>query len=144
MVAPLACRPVSAEERAAAAGAVAHEATLLALMLSNACLVHKLGRSVQLVRLHCELQCAVLSGRYGRGGATAAGGADAGVACGGRGVGRMLQQWDYEGSLGQQVGLKRHRAGDKHLGRRCCWGERPCRQACPQSCLQHPASSALP
>ncbi|KAL4442948.1 hypothetical protein ABPG77_008439 [Micractinium sp. CCAP 211/92] len=95
-------RPVSAEERAAASGAVAHEATLLALMLSNACLVHKLGRAVQLVRLHCELQCAVLSGRYGRGGATAAGGADAGVACGGRGVGRMLQQWDYEGSLGQQ------------------------------------------
>lgn len=39
-------RPVSAEERGAAGGAVAHEATMLALMLSNACLVHKLGRWV--------------------------------------------------------------------------------------------------
>lgn len=43
-------RPVTPEEREAAGPAVAHEATMLALMLSNACLVHKLGRAVQLVR----------------------------------------------------------------------------------------------
>ena len=57
--------PVGEEERRGAAAAVAHEATMLSLMAANACLVHKLGRAVQLVRLHCELQCAVLGGRCG-------------------------------------------------------------------------------
>ena len=91
-------RPVTAEERAAAGGAVAHEAMMLALMAANACLVHKLGRCVQLTKLHCELQCAVLGGQYG-----GSGGGE-GVASGGRGMGRVLQMWDYEGSLGRQVG----------------------------------------
>ena len=102
-------RAVSPEERRAAAGAVAHEATMLALMISNACLVHKLGRAVQLVKLHCELQCAVLGGRYGvavaaglAGGGSGA--AEAVPASSGRCINRLLQLWDYEGSLGRQVG----------------------------------------
>lgn len=102
-------RPVSAEERAAAPGAVAHEATMLALMFSNACLVHKLGRAVQLVRLHCELQCAVLGSQYASAGAGSgsvrdgASSADGGVMASRRGINRVLQLWDYEGSLGRQV-----------------------------------------
>ncbi|PSC71599.1 hypothetical protein C2E20_5054 [Micractinium conductrix] len=104
-------RTVTAEERAAAPGAVGHEATMLALMLSNACLVHKLGRAVQLVRLHCELQAAVLGGRGG-------GVGGAGVACSGRGTSRMLQLWDYEASMGRQ---ERHAIGlaiRREVGRR--------------------------
>jgi hypothetical protein len=89
-------RPVTEEERRAAAASVGHEATMLALMASNACLVHKLGRAVQLVRLHCELQCAVLGGSYGAPGGPAAGGPPA---CSGAGVSRLLQLWDYEGGL---------------------------------------------
>lgn len=89
-------RPVSEEERRAAPAAVAHEGTVLSLMATNACLVHKLGRLVQLARLHCELQCAVLSGRYCPPASSALGGLPA---CGGAGIGRLLQLWDYEGGL---------------------------------------------
>lgn len=94
-------RAVTPEERGAAAGAVAHEATLLALMVANACLVHKLGRAVQLVKLHAELQCAVLGGRRGTAAAVAEGECMLGA---GRGISRVLQWWDYEGGLGRQVG----------------------------------------
>lgn len=97
-------RPVGEEERRAAPGAVAHEATMLALMTSNACLVHKLGRAVQLVKLHCELQCAVLGGQYGSAAAAGAGaGPESLPGSSGRGMSRLLQLWDAEGSLGRQV-----------------------------------------
>lgn len=68
--------------------------------VANACLVHKLGRCVQLVKLHCELHCAVLGGQYG---SAAGGGGGEGVAGAGRGINRVLQLWDYEGSMGRQV-----------------------------------------
>lgn len=138
------CRPVTAEERAAAEGAVAHEATMLALMLSNACLVHKLGRAVQLVRLHCELQCAVLSGRYGADGrgTAGAGGPDAGMACGGRGASRMLQLWDYEGSLGRQVGGAWCKPALPvcSIHASCCLGSRSCLQSRTMLCPPFPLS----
>lgn len=112
-------RTVTAEERAAAPGAVGHEATMLALMLSNACLVHKLGRAVQLVRQHCELQAAVLGGRGG-------GVGGAGVACSGRGTSRMLQLWDYEASMGRQVGTGGGvRAAAEHAAGGC-WDDQHC------------------
>lgn len=41
----LCCRPVTAEERAAAQGTLHRECLLLKLMMSNACLAHKLVRS---------------------------------------------------------------------------------------------------
>ena len=63
--------------------------------------MHKLGRCVQLVKLHCELQCAVLGGQYG---SAAGGGSSEDVAGAGRGINRVLQLWDYEGSLGRKVG----------------------------------------
>ena len=95
--APAACCTNSASQSAPASQAAAPARP--SRQVANACLVHKLGRSVQLVKLHAELQCAVLGG--GRGGGSAAG-AD-GALCAGRGIGRVLQWWDYEGALGRQV-----------------------------------------
>jgi hypothetical protein len=98
------CRAVADEERQSAPSAVAHEATLLALMTSNACLVHKLDRLMQLAKLHCEMQQAAvtLGGRHG--GCPGAAGPEAVPACGAGGTSRVLQLWDYEGSLEPQVG----------------------------------------
>lgn len=104
-------RAVGAAERRAAAAAVAHEATMLSLMTANACLVHKLGRAVQLVKLHCELQCAVASGQYGSTAAARDASAlppDASLDGSGCGAKLVLRLWDYEGSLGNE---ERHAIG---------------------------------
>eukprot|EP00887_Chlorella_sp_A99_P002813 scaffold6.g2813.t1 len=89
-------RPVTEEERTAARSAVAHEQALLALMVTNSCVVHKLGRCVQQLRLHVQLQCAVLGGQF----ASVAAAERGGIRASGPGVGAVLRMWDYEGGLG--------------------------------------------
>lgn len=88
--------PVSAAEFHSAANCVTLEATVMPLMVSNACLEHKLGKVVQLTRLHCELQCVVLRGQCD-------GSADLhqGTTVGNSRM--FLKLWDYEGSLNNQV-----------------------------------------
>jgi hypothetical protein len=80
-------RPVGPEERPAAGGVCAVEAALLAAAVANACLVHQLGRGVQLLRLHEELRRAVgCASRHNQN--------DAARIC------RMLAAWRCEAALG--------------------------------------------
>ena len=88
-------RQVAEEEREAAHMSVAHEQSMLTLLLTNACVVHKLGRCVQQLRLHTQLQCAVLGGQFASYAA-----AEGGVRPSGSGISTLLRLWDYEASLG--------------------------------------------
>lgn len=90
-------RAVTEEERRTAAAAVAHEDKLLSLMVANSCLVHKLGRCVQQVRLNAELQQAVLGGRFAVAGSCDG---DAVIVPAGAGASRLLLAWEYEADLG--------------------------------------------
>ena len=89
-------RAVTPAERAAAAAAVRAEAAGLAVMLGNACLVHKLAHAARVLRLHAELRRALR-------GAAGAGAALAAAPAAGGDVLRLLQLWDYEGGLSDAV-----------------------------------------
>ncbi|KAK9857169.1 hypothetical protein WJX84_001866 [Apatococcus fuscideae] len=88
-------KAVSQAERTAAQGVVQHEGAMLAVMLSSACLCHKLGRAVQMVRLHMELRAAVI-GQWGQARyQLQSSWVQPSAAC-------LLQLWHYESTLSWQ------------------------------------------
>ncbi|KAL3153975.1 hypothetical protein ABBQ32_013531 [Trebouxia sp. C0010 RCD-2024] len=85
-------RAVRPEEPQHALQALRHEEVLMALMLTNACLVHKLSMAVQMQRVQAELKASVW-GAWGRHLTDSAPALPApSVPC-------LLEMWDYEGSL---------------------------------------------
>ncbi|GIL55169.1 hypothetical protein Vafri_10769 [Volvox africanus] len=90
-------RPITDEERAAAPAAVAAEEATMAVLMRNACEVHKMASVVQRAQLHMEL----LHVMHSRGAVLrrveALG--DAATAVGGRSLARLVDMWDYESFL---------------------------------------------
>ncbi|KIZ01316.1 hypothetical protein MNEG_6644 [Monoraphidium neglectum] len=88
-------RAVTAEERARAAVAIQAEAACTAVMLSNACLVHKLAHASRLLQLHAELRRALFGAGARMGALMLPTAVEVDVL-------RLLRLWDYEGSLGDR------------------------------------------
>ncbi|GLC68628.1 hypothetical protein PLESTF_000716600 [Pleodorina starrii] len=106
-------RPVTEEERAAAPAAVAAEEATMAVLLRNACEVHKMASVVQRAQLHMELLHAV----HGRGAVLRRVEARGDAAGAGRSLSRLLDLWDYEGLLSTEERRKIRGALLREVGR---------------------------
>ncbi|GLI67412.1 hypothetical protein VaNZ11_011607 [Volvox africanus] len=90
-------RPITDEERSAAPAAVAAEEATMAVLMRNACEVHKMASVVQRAQLHMELLHVMHSrGAVLRRVETLG---DAATATGGRSLARLVDMWDYESYL---------------------------------------------
>ncbi|DBA99529.1 TPA: hypothetical protein ACH3X3_012111 [Trebouxia sp. C0006] len=89
-------RAIGPDEPQQAVQALRHQEVLMALMLTSACLVHKLSIAVQMQRVHAELKAQVLGpwGQHLSGPPPPPNTSD---------PTRLLQLWDYEASLSIQV-----------------------------------------
>ncbi|KAG2451177.1 hypothetical protein HYH02_003784 [Chlamydomonas schloesseri] len=116
-------RPVTEEERAAAPGELAAEEATVAVLMRNACEVHKMASVVQRAQLHMEL----LHTMYSRGAvmqrvealedAAASAALGGGGGGGGRSLTRLVAMWDYEGGLGAEERRKIRGALLREVGR---------------------------
>ncbi|GIL82713.1 hypothetical protein Vretifemale_11546, partial [Volvox reticuliferus] len=108
-------RPITDDERAAAPAAVAAEEATMAVLLRNACEVHKMASVVQRAQLHMEL----LHVMHSRGAVLrrveALG--DAATAIGGRSLARLVDMWDYESFLTTEERRKIRGALLREVGR---------------------------
>lgn len=92
-------RPVTPEELAKAQTTVYQENSTIAVMVGNACLVHKLSHTAQLLALHSELRSAVFSSAVA-GHAAARAMLPYHVP---NDLLRFLSLWEYERSLSHEV-----------------------------------------
>jgi hypothetical protein len=114
-------RAVTPEERRAAGDVVAQEAQLLRCMVGNACLVHALGRAVQVAQLHGELLGRAVGLPHDMGSASRGEeGGGAGDESMSQRVKRLLGLWDYERRLGAEEAAAIAFALRREVARRHC------------------------
>ncbi|EFJ41501.1 hypothetical protein VOLCADRAFT_98490 [Volvox carteri f. nagariensis] len=108
-------RPITEEERAGAPAAVAAEEATMAVLLRNACEVHKMASVVQKAQLHMELLHVMHSKGAVMRRVEALG--DAATATVGRSLSRLVDMWDYEALLTAEERRKIRGALLREVGR---------------------------